>query len=87
MNLPPRALILIREYSRPLTRYNWRSLHKYTNKSLYSDLKKEYNKSIELEYGYYYYTQYSVINRKKFVLFMRVIMHNNSYFIKNKYIM
>ena len=86
MELPRDILDIIREYSMPVTRPDWRKLHKYTNRQFYSDLKRAYNKTILLQYGYYYYTQYSIIHQKKFVLLMRVIMHNNSYFIKNKYV-
>jgi hypothetical protein len=32
--LPERALLLIREYSKPLTRPDWRTLHKMTNYKL-----------------------------------------------------
>ena len=34
--LPERALLLIREYSKPLTRPDWRILHKLTNYALYT---------------------------------------------------
>ena len=39
-SLPCRAITLIREYSRPLTRPDWRKLHKLSNYDLYTIINK-----------------------------------------------
>jgi hypothetical protein len=42
--LPSRALLLIREYSKPLTRPDWRTLHKISNYDLFYHIShSDYN--------------------------------------------
>uniref|UniRef100_A0A6C0JKI2 Uncharacterized protein n=1 Tax=viral metagenome TaxID=1070528 RepID=A0A6C0JKI2_9ZZZZ len=40
-SLPSRALTLIREYSKPFTRPDWRRIHLMTTFSMYTDLRKK----------------------------------------------
>ena len=47
-SLPCRAIILIRDYSRPLTRPDWRRLHKLSNYDLYTIIKNVSMRNVNL---------------------------------------
>ena len=46
--LPSRAVGLIREYSKPLTRHDWRTLRKMTNYNLYSIIANVIERNVDL---------------------------------------
>lgn len=46
--LPSRPLSLIREYSKPLTRHDWRTLRKITNYNLYSIIANVIERNVDL---------------------------------------
>jgi hypothetical protein len=46
--LPCRALTLIREYSKPLTRPDWRKIHKLSNYELYTIIKNVTMSNVKL---------------------------------------
>ena len=45
MNLPSNALVLIREYSRPITRPDWRKLNRLPMYKLYKEIMRKKNTS------------------------------------------
>ena len=46
--LPSRAVGLIREYSKPLTRHDWRTLRKMTNYNLYNIIANVIERNVDL---------------------------------------
>ena len=57
MYLPPRALALISEYSKPLTRSDWKKLNNFTQKKFNDELKySKINKILDLLCNTYWLT-------------------------------
>jgi hypothetical protein len=48
MELPSRPLLLIREYSKPLTRHDWRTMRKMTNYKLYNIIERVATRNVNL---------------------------------------
>ena len=48
MELPSRPLLLIREYSKPLTRHDWRTMRKMTNYKLYNIIERVATRNVKL---------------------------------------
>jgi hypothetical protein len=44
MNLPDDVLAIIKDFSKPITRPDWRTLHKMTSYSFHSAILNKYNK-------------------------------------------
>lgn len=85
MELPIEILKIIKEYSMPVTRGDWRKLHKYTKDNFEDDLYKEYNKTIRENHGYYYAGYNVVIIPSEYVLYLRVLTHTNGCKYRNEW--
>ena len=44
MHFPKDVIVIIREFSQPITRPNWRTLHRMTIYKLHFEIRKKYNK-------------------------------------------
>ena len=78
MELPKEILEIIKEYSMPVTRGDWREIHTYTMERFESDLDKAYNKTISREYGYYYADDNIVIIPSHYILYLRALIHSRN---------
>lgn len=76
MELPTEIVEIIKEYSRPVTRSDWRYLHKYPVEQLEKDIDKEYKKSLNT-YGYYYENYNVIILPTQYRLFLRALIHSH----------
>ena len=77
MELPQDILDIIWTYARPITRPDWKRLHKYKELQLLLDIKEIYNKTIEYEYGYYYSISYNIIYPRMCLLLLRPLLYNS----------
>ena len=78
MEFPLEIKEIIREYSKPLTRPDWRRLHKYTLDRLEDDINNAYDKTINNDSGYYYQDDNIVIIPSQYILYLRVLLHTRN---------
>ena len=83
--LPPRALALIKEYSKPLTRPDWRTLQLMTFDNFYHSLRLSWRQTKKLYNPEFTYEQIEHI-RKLLLLFNKVSINAiNGYYISDIY--
>ena len=78
MNLPSNALILIREYSRPVTRPDWRKLNRLPLYKLYKEIMHKKNTS--WNYGKIF--QIFIINIQRGVAWSDLYLYTKLYGMK-----
>ena len=83
MFLPPRALTLIKEYSRPLTRPDWRTLQRMTFDNFYYSLRLNWRQTKNLYNPDFTHEQIEHL-RKLLLLFNKVIKNAmNGYYLSD----
>ena len=78
MNLPPIALALIREYSKPLTRPDWRKLNRLPLYKLYIEIMNKKNTS----WNYRRVMQIFIFNIQRGINWSDLHVYSNIYGIK-----
>ena len=73
MELPLEIIDQINAYAKPVTRSDWRRLHKYTQPQFRADLAQAYGRTFVRDYGYYYANERYVIRPAQYRLFQRLI--------------
>jgi len=73
MELPMEIVAQINAYAKPVTRSDWRHVHKYTSKQFRADLVEAYHKTFMREYGYYYANEHYVVRPAQYRLLQRLI--------------
>lgn len=70
MELPDDIIRLIKEYSMPVTRPDWRTLHRMTNEEYLADYRKEYQQRLN-------YINNHPERHLDVLLFERLVRHKN----------
>ena len=74
MEFPIEIVAHINAYAKPVTRADWRHLHKYTPSQFREDLIQAYYRTFVCDYGYYYANEHDVVRPRQYRLLKRVLI-------------